>query len=465
MKQSKKIKVYKKNISLKKDKLAFYNWLMYNSTDKNITNLTNPDLSFLYSNSKILSAFPKETEEIILKASKKTFIYKNIIVSLVFLSNGNFNAKKSFEKLFFLLIKNLDHFYTFFYYTDKIRGFGQLIRKVSIHWLKTYSAKSLDKENFFHFSKYGWTLKKVLKKIHPNPESKEKQELFYFINNSSKNNQNFLYTDLLHSFSTNSISEESAIKSIQKYSIKNKDLPGNFIRTKKIRKELLKNESAKNFFLRLSKEINFLKESELIELMNSLEISNKDVFYMFLAFNYLLKSKNLLTNLLLELEDKLRNYICNKYFNDNVHVVDNDEKLFDKKIMGVETAKIASFFSKTGEIAYSMNGKILNSESDFFSIIEAEEFTDDKYYFDQYRLVSNILFQKSYTNDIILWAKNGVRVNSFVKNFYKFENNNSLIIINLGNSKLKIKNKRDNVFVFQNFDRKTKLFIERNNYV
>lgn len=110
---------------------------------------------------------PVKVAELIFYASNKGISNHTPILALVYLSMGDFIAKKEFRELFSRIIRNASHLYEFMSYVKPLRGMGKTIHKAIRDWLENKEAKELEYQFLKYQNRYGWTGRDVLRMMKP----------------------------------------------------------------------------------------------------------------------------------------------------------------------------------------------------------------------------------------------------------------------------------------------------------
>lgn len=128
-----------------------------------------------------IAQHPSKVAELIFYASNKGISNHTPILALVYLSMGDFVAKKEFRKLFSHIIRNASHLYEFMSYVKALRGMGKTIHKAIRNWLEDKEAKELEYQFLKYQNRYNWTGRDVLRMIKPKSQDELKQLVYRWV--------------------------------------------------------------------------------------------------------------------------------------------------------------------------------------------------------------------------------------------------------------------------------------------
>lgn len=125
---------------------------------------------------------PVKLKELIVEASKEGLNNHTPILALTHLSKMDSGA---FKDIFQIVIRTASHLYEFLNYVKELRGFGRSIHKAVKNWLKEMDVDRAAYQFLKYQSRYGWSVKDVLRKFKP-VESTEKSVLYGYFTGKQK---------------------------------------------------------------------------------------------------------------------------------------------------------------------------------------------------------------------------------------------------------------------------------------
>lgn len=422
----------------------FKQWILTNSFDNNYINVHSFDLRKIEEIKKAIKNNPYEISKII----ESTETNKNVLLSLIYLSDSTFSAKRYFKKLFFSKVEKLEDLYFFIKQAKRIRGLGSIICKTINEWLVKRTAKDLEREYIQCRKKYGWSLADVIKVTHPNPENREKSILYSYIINNTIYEENRKYFPYIDIFELLKISNGNAPNLIRYKSFKNFMIPGNVKRSPEVLNAILNNMNRNElfFYLPILAEKNYFINSEYFEKrLKNIIFSEISVLEAMIVLERMLELNSNQEILAIVYDIVLK--VVFSYTNNMIHIVNTDQEMLNKdlKYIHLSSAKIASVISRKGKQCFNSNGEDF-IKYNLNSIIEAEGFVSKKV---DYKKVFSKL--KDYNNETIcLWTKDIRGLGIALNEFKKLDKSNRLIIINFC-EKTNYKAYEDNVYCINNF--------------
>lgn len=236
----KKVKIYKKKNPLCNCKVdysiedikAIKKWILTGSfnncfySDKNKI-----DKSKLCLLEKIISIIPEKIEEIVIENKDLIVNKTTVFITLAYLSNGNFSAKKRFKILFDKVIITPLDLYEFINITKKIRGFGQCVQTAIQEWFKHHDVHSLERMVVEYPNGSNWSMRDVLRIFRPKPRDKKENALFKWISTGFLDieyEKDFPLISAYNTFKTNQTKNLSHL--IKEYKFNNRMIPANYER-------------------------------------------------------------------------------------------------------------------------------------------------------------------------------------------------------------------------------------------
>lgn len=233
-------KEMKKNLaggmSFKADKwIALRRWLltgsMTNLYHQNSTQMTELNIELLSECVKIDAI--KVAEEI-LYASSKGLSNHTPLLALVYLSMGEFVAKKKFRDIFNTIVRTGSHLYEFFSYCKALRGFGKTIHKAVGSWLDSRDAKELEYQFLKYQQRDGWSARDVLRLMKPKTEDEAKNFVYkWAVGKADRMNE--LYAPRITVYESlkkdKKWSDDEVVSFINEYNLTHEMIPANIKRT------------------------------------------------------------------------------------------------------------------------------------------------------------------------------------------------------------------------------------------
>ena len=179
---------------------------------------------------------PVKVAELIFYASNKGISNHTPILALVYLSMGDFVAKKEFRILFSKVIRNASHLYEFFSYAKDLRGMGKTIHKAVKEWFTNKRVEELEYQFLKYQNRYGWTGRDILRMIKPTPKDLAKSILYGWIVGKCKE---LINTDLerikaYEVLKREEVAEKYVVNIIEDCNLTHEMIPANVKRTSKI---------------------------------------------------------------------------------------------------------------------------------------------------------------------------------------------------------------------------------------
>lgn len=218
------------------DFVALRRWLLTGSMSnlfyQNSNNLTELNIELL---EKCVKANPIKTAEEIIYATNFGINNHTPLLALVYLSKGEFVAKKKFREIFSIVVRTGSHLYEFFSYCKNLRGFGKTIHKAVGSWLNKKDAKELEYQFLKYQQRDGWSARDILRLIKPKTEDTIKNYVYKWAVGKTNSVPGELariaaYEDLKKGLFT----EEQFIKGIGDLNLTHEMIPSNIKRTPKV---------------------------------------------------------------------------------------------------------------------------------------------------------------------------------------------------------------------------------------
>lgn len=161
------------------DFVALRRWMLTGSTNnsfyQNKETMTKKNVKLL---TKCVEKNAIKVAEEIIYASNKGINNHTPLLALVYLSMGDFGAKKKFREIFGTIVRTASHLYEFVSYVKALRGFGKTIHKAVNKWLADKDAKELEYQFLKYQQRDGWSAKDVLRLMKPKTKDTAKNLVY-----------------------------------------------------------------------------------------------------------------------------------------------------------------------------------------------------------------------------------------------------------------------------------------------
>ena len=462
--------IVRKKIIKKRDKveltsaelLEIKRWILTGSFTKEFYSDVNKiDMNKIHLLKKASFSNPKELTRMMLDNNQIVIKKDTLLLSLVFLSMGSFQAKHEFRLSFSKIVKTPNDLYKFLSLMKRYRGMGSIIHLVIKKWFITNDVHYLERMFVGEPSRHGWSGQDIIRLIKPKPRDKKESLLFKWLSkdeigfNDLQSYKSFLplvyYSEQLRN-NTN-ITDVSSIIESNKFNYKM--IPGNVYRSRKLidsilslmtDEELLSYSHGRLYIPgvadNLKDRINLiLKEKRKIKV---------DIIEAIKLVNNIVAASSIDINTIMNLETIIGEEVKSRINSSKaVHIIDMSADMFIAKspASNLPPAVIASIISSSSKEVYSFSGaeKFNNSIRE---IIEAEGATEN---FNKLRPLS----LKS-PDTIFVWT-NRKYLGNIEKDISELKAKNissNICLINLGEGKISNKNHR--YFVINGYNKKTK---------
>ena len=449
------------------------NWMITGSFSNNFFSDKNKlDTSKLFLLRRAILADANKVQNIMLNNSLIAVNKDTLVITLVLLSNGNFNAKKAFKDSFNKIIKSPNDLYKFLFILKKYRGIGSLIHTTIKKWISNHDVNSLEKMFVEERSKYSWSGQDLIRIIKPKPRDKKESLLFKWIVKNEISEIDISdyqrYLPLIYFYERLRINavypeelEKNIGENIGKYKLSSMMIPGNVYRTDNILEKLLDLKSPEEL-VKYSK--NHLKEPIVIKYLTKVlsdHLSKEDklninVLELLSIYNNIILENIETPVSLITILDQAISYqlktthdVSDKSF----HIIDMSEKMFASKnnVINTTPAVIASIMSR-GRPSYSFSGNKIKRET-INSVYEAEGKLENSYKINLNRI--NLVINSLDINTIFVWT-NTKYLNEIEKELEYF--GKKCCLVNLGDYFLKTKD--NDYYTINGFNFTTRKFIK-----
>lgn len=222
------------------DFVALRRWLLTGSLNdayyQGRRELTDLNLELL---DKLVEVDPEKVAEEILYATDHGINNHTPILALVYLSKGEFKAKKAFRDIFSNVIRTASHLYEFMNYTKHLRGMGKTIHKAVKSWIYNKNARDLEYQFLKYQNRYGWTGRDVLRTIKPKPLGPGQDNIFRWVVGKMDSPDDFTVRHLkrinaYEFLKSESVEDKDVIRMIRDYSLTHEMIPANVKRTRAV---------------------------------------------------------------------------------------------------------------------------------------------------------------------------------------------------------------------------------------
>ena len=223
------------------DLAALRRWLLTGSMAdtfyQDSRSMTTDNLSVLI---KCVNSKPVEVANEIIYASNKGINNHTPILALVYLSNGEFEAKKQFRTIFNKVIRTASHLYEFMSYVKTVRGMGKVIHKAVLNWIDSKNLNDKEYQFLKYQGRYGWTGRDVLRTVKPHSTLVNEDILYAWITGNEKKAdiQTLAQVGLMRIEAYErlkiGVDEAEAIQIINDFNMTQEMIPANIDRTAKV---------------------------------------------------------------------------------------------------------------------------------------------------------------------------------------------------------------------------------------
>ena len=412
----------KKGMS-KKDLDVIKKWIITGSFSNNFDSDKNKlDLSKLFLIRRAANYEPYELRHLVLSYSKIAVNKDTLLLSMVFLSMGSFQAKKEFRHCFTQLIEDLNDIYRFLFLMRRYRGIGSVIHTEIKTWIKHHDIVALERMFIEQRAKHTWTSKDLLRIIKPKPRDKKESLLFRWVVKDEISDSDLIdyeqYLPLVCFYEKiryNKLTEEEISSKLYKYIGKGKFtslmIPGNVYRTEGLLEKLLEfkynHELVRYAKNHLTEPIvaNALRQA-LLDLMvvhNTLQVSALELMSLYdLAVELRINNPiDFLSVLDSYIYTKLQ--ITRDMRGDDLHIIDMSEKMYSVKnpVTRTTPAVIASVMTRQNDNVYSFSGNKIDRKS-IQATFEAEGIIEEKSRINLNKL--NLIMNSKDVKKIFIWT-------------------------------------------------------------
>ena len=403
---------------------------------------------------------PKELTRMMLDNNQIVMKKDTLLLTLIFLSMGSFQAKHEFRLSFSKIVKTPNDLYKFLSLMKRYRGMGSIIHLVIKKWFILLDINYLERMFVGEPSKYGWSGQDIIRLIKPKPRDKKESLLFKWLSkgeigfNERRDYQEKLpliyYYEQLRT-NTNTAPISSIIES---FGLESNMIPGNAYRDKDTINSILESKTDEELLSysngrlyvdgvvdNLNDRINSILKEERklnIDIIETIKLAN----------NMVAASVN--TSTIMNLETIIENQVKSKMdTSKSVHIIDMSADMFIAKppASNIPPAVIASIISSSSKRVYDFNGAEKFNHS-MREIIEAEGAINPSYKLKPLSLDS--------PDTIFVWT-NKKYLGNIEKELGMLKAKNitsNICLINLGEGKISNKNHR--YFVINGYNIKTK---------
>lgn len=419
-------------------------WILTGSFSRNIyLDLNYIDLSKIYLLKKAVFTNVDELSKLMLNNSQIAIKKEPLILTLIFLSMGNFHAKKIFKSSFNKIIKSPNDLYHFLSLVKKYRGMGSIIHLVIKRWINSRDVHELERIFIEEPSKYGWSGQDIVKLIKPKPRNKIENYIFKWLSkgkidfNDKNDYKNLLPLIYLYEQFKNNSYEEPISNLLDKFNFKASIIPGNVHRSHETIIKILKEKTDEELFKYVS---NKLFNNDIVEyfgnrlktiLKDNINI-NVDIITELALANYMVNFP-IDANIIMNLETLIEKQVKEKRetIDNVVHIIDMSNDMFkrDFPYTQVSPAIIASVITSRYKEVWTFNG-IRKRNNSIRGIIEAEG---------KYEFISHIKPKKFKNAKAIFVWTNREYLGNIEKSLSILKENNleaKVCLVNLGKGKI-----------------------------
>lgn len=360
-------------------------WILTGSFDKEFySDLNKIDLSKIHLIRKAAFTNVEELTKIVLDNSQIVTKPETLLLSLVFLSMGNFHAKKIFRTAFQKIVKSPNDLYLFLSLVRKYRGMGSIIHLVIKQWFISHDVHFLERAFVGEGAKYGWSGQDIIRIIKPKPRNKIESLIFKWLAkgeigfNDKIDYENNLPLICLYEKLRNNSFNKPVTDLIDEFNFDPSAIPGNVIRSKDVLYKVLDSKTDDEFFRYIKSRI-FLQGMEdylstrLVDILKEKRTLKIDVIELLSLLNTLISaSVNMNTVMVLQdiIREKIKSLSGTK--DDVVHLIDMSNNMFCSidPFLLISPAVIASNASASSNNVFSFNG--VRRSKDIRAIMEAE---------------------------------------------------------------------------------------------
>jgi 60 kDa SS-A/Ro ribonucleoprotein len=218
------------------DFIALRRWMLIGSMNsafyQSSNKMTELNIDIL---EKCVKIDANKVSEEILYATEKGINNHTPILALVYLSKGNFYAKKKFREIFSKVIRTASHLYEFFSYCKELRGMGQTIHKTVNSWLDTRDAKELEYQFLKYQQREGWSARDVLRLIKPKTKNTIKNSVYgWAVGKIKETSSELVRLNAYEHLKEGNVPEHDVIKYINELNLTHEMIPANIKRTPEI---------------------------------------------------------------------------------------------------------------------------------------------------------------------------------------------------------------------------------------
>ena len=425
------------------------------------------DLSKLYLIRRAVFSEPQQLNKTLLDYSLIAVKRDTLFLVLIFLSFGNFQAKKYFKESFNKIVKTPNDLYKFFSLLKRYRGMGSIIHYVVKKWFDNHDIRDLERMFVLERSKYNWSGQDIIRLIKLKPSDK-KEGLFlkWLAKDGIDFNDQQDYSKLLpliYAYETmrHKKNDVSIQKITEQLDFDYKAIPSNVARTKDMTKKILSSKD-------ISQTLHFLKkryrDGEVVSSVSKRldELRKNQGTLMIDVIDQLSIYEGMINNgLSTKIIDDMSYFIELKLkemkLEDVVSIVDMNDNMYNKtnNYFGIIPAIIASVLSSSHKNVFTFSGKeklnLSNRE-----ILEAEGTLETAVGINIDKIGKKI---KTHPKNIIVWtSRNYLKyLEKDIKILSMIYKKSNVCLVNMGNAK--IKDKDPNYFVINGFNKNTKKLI------
>ena len=425
-------------------------WILTGSFTKEFhTDINKVDMSRIHLIKRASFSNPKELTRMMLDNNQIVIKKETLLLTLIFLSMGSFQAKHEFRLAFSKIIKSPFDLYQFLSLMKKQRGMGSIIHLVIKKWFIIRDEHYLEKQFVEEPSRFGWSGQDVIRLIKPRPRGRKESLLFKWLSkgeigfNDQRDYETYLPLVYVYEQFRNNTWTEPIPDLIKKFKFKPAYLPGNVHRTSEVIKKVLEEKSDEEIFSYIQGRL-FIEQLvyHFSDRVNSIlkedKPINTDVIDMIKLVDQMIDA-SIDTNIIMNLESLIKRQIKNKLnkSDDIVHFIDKSADMFNREwqYLNAPPAVIASVVSSSSKEVYTFNGAKIH-KGNIREIVEAEGGIE------QANSIKNIKLNSPKT--IFVWT-NRSYLGNIEKSLSMLKANNitsSVCLINLGSGKLSNKDHR-----------------------
>lgn len=404
---------------------------------------------------------PKELTRTMLDNNQIVIKKETLLLTLVFLSMGSFQAKHEFRLSFSKIVKTPNDLYKFLSLMKKYRGMGSIIHLVIKKWFITHDVHSLEKMFVGEPSRHGWNGQDIIRLIKPKPRDKKESLLFKWLSkgeivfNDIPDYKERLPLIYAYEMFRNNNWVEPIPDLIEKFAFKPAYLPGNVKRTSDVLKKILEDKTDEEIFSYIHGRL-FIEQLvyHFSDRVNSIlkedKPINSDVIEMIRLVDQMINT-SIDTPIIMNLESLIKRQIKNKLNlnTDITHIIDKSSEMFNRdwQYLNAPPAVIASVLTSSSRDVYTFGGAKLN-KGNIREIVEAEGGVE------QVSMIKSMKLNDPKT--IFVWT-NRSYLGNIEKSLSNLKSNNitsKVCLINLGEGKISNKNHR--YFVINGYNKNTK---------